>query len=240
MLWPSAVFERECYWSEPPGLQSILKTKNICNPFREKQVSWLFFSKAAFLISSSFFTYFIWVVNGKFVCSFALWKNLLNVPLCPLENRGFFLFPLWGLNISRFRFESFVRLHFNSMFPMNSLVLCSTVPIFPRKGTGRSAWEGWCSHNNLERREEKLLGARAGWQGGAAASWGCVAFPCEKGGRDTLAELAVHGPLKQQGLQSGGWAPFLLSGSLAVRQGKKWKQIYFLLLKFNIFSPIFN
>lgn len=84
-------------------------------------------------------------------------KNLLNVPLCPLENKGLFL---CDLNTRRIRFESFVRLHFNLMFLMNSLVLCSTVSHLPAGwaveiGLGRMMFpqSSWAEGGEVFRRE---------------------------------------------------------------------------------------
>lgn len=111
-------------------------------------------------------------------------KNLLNVPLCPLENRGFFLFPLRDLNTSRFRFESFVRLHFNLTFPVNSLVPCSR---FPRNGAGRSQdprGREAVPTVILSWGRRGRLGARVGWRRGeAAVPWVCVWFSFDEAGK---------------------------------------------------------
>lgn len=89
------LWDRDYYWSWPPGLQIILKTKSNGKPLTGE---------------TSLPAYFLWgrVFNKQLLlhqlhlsCKCRVLfvhlpfeKNLLNVPLCPLENRGLFLCPL--------------------------------------------------------------------------------------------------------------------------------------------------
>ena len=89
------LWDRDYYWSWPPGLQIILKSKSNGKPLTGE---------------TSLPAYFLWgcVFNKQLLlhelhlsCKCRVLfvhlpfeKNLLNVPLCPLENRGLFLCPL--------------------------------------------------------------------------------------------------------------------------------------------------